>query len=699
MAGNETKITDIVGKEAFDQLERLDRKLADTQNVYIGLVKEIGKGLMINPSSLAELNAKIEEYKKNVSSLKSTIDTLNKTNDQYKRKIDELVEINKRYAEAAGKASSELEKSSKYTNTETSSIKSNISEKKKEISLSEDLQNLINNVVGKREDNIRRIAEETSILRDLSKQKKELDDQEKKGLMSMSESVNRRASLISEEIKHKQIKSQLEQAVRNETKAMLAAKDSLVEQKAELERLKAAYSNFTQEEKNSPLGSETQAAIDILRQAVREANQSMGDFHDDVGGYARGILEAIGLNGKFASSILNVATNSNSLKSALSVATTALSSFSKQLLALLANPIVAILAAVSMAIMGISKAIKSSEDATNRWNVIMAPLNRSLDFFLDLLQKGTGYILSFAEGAMSLANHLSEMAERLPLVGKYIKEMNAANREAVNLAKENADIVKQQRKDLVDNAKADKEVAELRKKSRDKENYTAKERLAFVERADKIEEESARRNLILAERKLKALQIQASFAENNAEVNDALAQAEANKYNAEKEYFNKTTELAGQKQEIINSINAENAQAAKARMEVERDIQRSIINTMKDGYNKQLAIINFNYDQQIIEANEKGVEVTRVIKSIEERREKDISALNRQYAERRAKEDAQNRIEAAREESLEELDARIDMLILQRDAELKAAKETGADKLLIEEKYAKMIQDLSLIHI
>ena len=36
MAGNETKITDIVGKEAFDQLERLDRKLADTQNVYIG---------------------------------------------------------------------------------------------------------------------------------------------------------------------------------------------------------------------------------------------------------------------------------------------------------------------------------------------------------------------------------------------------------------------------------------------------------------------------------------------------------------------------------------------------------------------------------------------------------------------------------------------------------------------------------------
>lgn len=64
MAGNKTKITDIVGKEAFDQLERLDRKLADTQNVYIGLVKEIGKGLTINPSSLSELNAKIEEYKK-----------------------------------------------------------------------------------------------------------------------------------------------------------------------------------------------------------------------------------------------------------------------------------------------------------------------------------------------------------------------------------------------------------------------------------------------------------------------------------------------------------------------------------------------------------------------------------------------------------------------------------------------------------
>ena len=51
MAGNETKITDIVGKEAFDQLERLDRKLADMQNVYIGLVKEIGKGLTIIPQA------------------------------------------------------------------------------------------------------------------------------------------------------------------------------------------------------------------------------------------------------------------------------------------------------------------------------------------------------------------------------------------------------------------------------------------------------------------------------------------------------------------------------------------------------------------------------------------------------------------------------------------------------------------------
>lgn len=70
------------------------------------------------------------------------------------------------------------------------------------------------------------------------------------------------------------------------------------------------------------------------------------------------------------------------VKQAFNVGKTAVIGFSKQLLALLTNPIVAILANIAAAIMLVSKAINSSEEASNRWNIITAPLSRSLDFLL-----------------------------------------------------------------------------------------------------------------------------------------------------------------------------------------------------------------------------------------------------------------------------------------------------------------------------
>nr|UWG10285.1 MAG: hypothetical protein [Bacteriophage sp.] len=115
---------------------------------------------------------------------------------------------------------------------------------------------------------------------------------------------------------------------------------------------------------------------------------------------------------------------------------------------------------------------------------------------------------------------------------------------------------------------------------------------------------------------------------------------------------------------------------------------------MEEGYEKEKAIINANFDQKVADVKEKGVMVTEQLKLIEEQRNKELSELEERFTHDRAMENVKNRISAAKEGSLEEVDARIDMLMLQRDAELKAAKETGADKLLIEEKYAKMIQDV-----
>lgn len=75
---NETKITDIVGKEAINQLTELDSKIVSVQKTYVEFAKKLGDGLKLNPENLKELNAKIQEYGTNISGLQSSVEDYNK---------------------------------------------------------------------------------------------------------------------------------------------------------------------------------------------------------------------------------------------------------------------------------------------------------------------------------------------------------------------------------------------------------------------------------------------------------------------------------------------------------------------------------------------------------------------------------------------------------------------------------------------
>ena len=67
MPGNETRITDIVGKEAYDQLAKLDLDIKKVLATYSKAGAEMAKGLSFKPSSLTELNEKTQLYVKNLA--------------------------------------------------------------------------------------------------------------------------------------------------------------------------------------------------------------------------------------------------------------------------------------------------------------------------------------------------------------------------------------------------------------------------------------------------------------------------------------------------------------------------------------------------------------------------------------------------------------------------------------------------------
>ena len=131
----------------------------------------------------------------------------------------------------------------------------------------------------------------------------------------------------------------------------------------------------------------------------------------------------------------------------------------------------------------------------------------------------------------------------------------------------------------------------------------------------------------------------------------------------------------------------------KLEMEAERTIQEARIKLMDEGFEKEIETRNAQYQKKIDDVKTKGIRVNEQIAAIEAMRDKELSDFREEYEAKRAMIDAQNRISYAKKGSLQELDARLDILELQKEAELKEAKKTEASKLAIENKYLKLIED------
>lgn len=407
------------------------------------------------------------------------------------------------------------------------------------------------------------------------------------------------------------------------------------------------------------------------------------------------------------------------MKQAFNVGKTAVIGFSKQLLALLTNPIVAILASIAAAIMLVSKAINSSEEASNRWNIITAPLSRSLDFLLNIVQRLAGGILSVVESGAKMIGWIAKMAEKLPGIGKYIRDINDANREAIKLAKEEAAIAKQARTDQVQNAKDQLEVARLRQQAKDKEKFTAEERLAFVKQANKLEEEQAKRNVDLATREFELLRKRSEWAENDAETNDKLAELEAAKYNAEKEYFSKTMELLEQENTIrgeivtVQKAVAEKVAAIKEKEREEiRKAEDEALKIVKDAQEKQFIETKRVYERQIEDLRIRLRTEIGLTATMRQALNQQIIALEQQkndalqqLSEEQLMKEVENRqklislqLESVKAGGEQEYQLKMQQLVAQRDVELRQKELTEQMKLAITEKYNKEIYDLSVQH-
>lgn len=574
--------------------------------------------------------------------------------------------------------------------------------------------------------------------------------------------------------------------MQNQIKQEKAQENSLVSLRAQLSNLTAEYDALSEAERNGAKGTELKDNINGITDSLKGAEESTQRYYRNVGNYTESLSplfdrlndklgtqkkkyeELVKTQGKHSDaakrqkkaiedtqleldlfseaagkadgSILNLISSGvgldasiiktikqmGSLSQGAKMVGIAIKGLSMQLLALMANPVVAFLALVAVGILAVSKGISSSEANTNRWKAALAPFNRLLNEGIKILQIYAGWILSYVEAGGKMLEWLNKMGEKLPIIGKHFKEQNDKVKEGIELEKEKIAIEQQGRKNEVQNAKDALAVSELRTKAKDKEKFTAKERLEFVKQANKLEEEQSKRNVELAERKLKALQIESEWADNDASTNEELAKREAAVYVARKAYFDKTRELKEQENTLIQEEKTKEQAALTAKKEAiekaasirskelaeVRKAEDELLKLAKEGRNKQSTEISRSYNRQIEDLRIRLKTESDLTAKAKDSINQQIIALEKQKSialhklsdEVLSKELEQRqklislRLESAKEGSEQEYQLKMQQLQAQREAELSNKELTEEMKLAIQDKYNKQFDDLATQH-
>lgn len=509
----------------------------------------------------------------------------------------------------------------------------------------------------------------------------------------------------------------INKTVQNQIKQEKEQEGSLKALRAELSNLTAEYDALSEAERKGASGEELKNKINEVTDALKDGEEGTQRYYRNVGTYEEAIKSAVSSNIPFIGTLIQTQDEMGSVKAGAVAAGAAVKNFSKTLLTLLANPIVAILTAISVVIMAVAKGIKSSEENTSRWNVVLAPLKMALDAVGKVLQIVASGILSVVEAGGKMMGWITKQLEKLPVLGKYVAEVNKENERYIAMAKEQAAIDRDTRNLQVQNAKNALKIATLKAKADDELNVSAKERMEAIREANRLEEEASKKNYELAKRRYELMVQQNAMAENTKETNDAIAQAEVEMYNALTEYQDKRGELLGREVSLANEIKSaekeksDAAIAAKQKeMEAVRAAEDAMLALVKDGRDKQSKEITLQYNRQIEDLRTRLKTETDLTVKARQAINDQIKALEQQKAaelqklsEEELQKEIDNRtklislqLEAVKKGSEQEYQLRMQQLLAQRDAELADKELTEQMRLAIVDKYDKQMDDLIL---
>lgn len=377
-----------------------------------------------------------------------------------------------------------------------------------------------------------------------------------------------------------------------------------------LSALTKEYDRLSQSERESgQRGKELREAINATTSQIKEAEEATQRYYRNVGNYENAIKNTLGTQSKWFQQLQMIRdAMSGGVANGIKMAGAAVADFGKQLLALLVNPIVATIAAIAAAFMALKEGIASSEENTRAFNVILAPFKRALEAVLNVIQELTGYILDAVQGAEALAMGLSHLAERLPVVGKYFREVNVAIEDNIRLEKERQAIEDEARRAQELSAKTARDVAILRAAAAKTDD--PEKRAKFLRTAIALEKQDMENQVSIAKRRLEVAEADAKKTQNDEATNDKIAQLRADVYAKEAAYYNGTLrmqrqlvstekEIHKERTEIRKESVKDTQESLKAEIAAIRESEDALFALIKDKYQRELEVQRAAFDRRI----------------------------------------------------------------------------------------------------
>ncbi len=386
---------------------------------------------------------------------------------------------------------------------------------------------------------------------------------------------------------------QQQKEIDNTIKAQKAEAGSMEQLKANLSNLTAEYNKLSKEDRKTAQGMELRNQIKGISDELKETEEPLGDFRRSVGEYEDKIRAALGLNKGFTGSLTTMASGSAGATGGFKAMTAGAKAFGTQLLALLANPVVLIIAGIAAAVMllvsGFKKVvetIKNNEEQSTRLTAAMAPLKAIGDAVTRTFEKLGDALIWVVEKGSKVIGWMAD------LLG-ISKEINQETNDYIQLEKDKQKLVEETRRINELTKKNELEIDELKARVARKDKYTAEERIAMNQKVVSLERKNADERKKIAIENLRLLEIEGSRTKNSAEMNEKLSQARIAVIEAERQYNANIRRLESQTGTLMEEIARDREAAAnkrkalleriaKAELDLEDLKSQGIINKQKE---------------------------------------------------------------------------------------------------------------------